>query len=312
MALVPISGVFNNSHLNNVINHLVQLASLMLGRGVLAGLELSTGTDRFVTASAGTVLVGSLLTYEAATAEMPANATRYVFVDGDGVLHFAATAEDPGGSMVCLGKAVSGADSVTVSKESRWQLMRQITGGPLELGLGAQVTPEGVRTAMVSLDPQAGVPEGGSDRANLYAAVVDGRSEIHFVDDSGEGRQLTDKGRLRLESPVVVGQLPVPYEEETLSATKTLTADSASLQVLKATVSTRVVKLPAGSDWGMAYRIVNAGAPGAPDIEVRSSTNVLIATVEPGEETNIQPTVGTGGVAKWPASASSFMKASSL
>ncbi|RYG33635.1 hypothetical protein EON81_17720, partial [bacterium] len=290
---------FGTEHLDQVLDHLELLASFMLGRGVLDGLELSPGAGLSVQASGGAVLVGQLVLLEGASGAMPPWSERFVFVDETGVLSFAETFEDPGGSMVCLGKAVSNeADIESVSNYGRWQLMRQVTGGDLTLGMGVAATPIGLRTGVVELEPIPGAPTVRSSSAALYSVESGGTTELAFVDSEGTSTRFTEGGRLRLEDPIVVGHARNSVEIEDLSTNKTLTPGSPNVQVVKAIGAPRQVRLPENLDWGMWFRVVNSGGSGSPNVLLTSHDGATtISTIGAEQEAYIEPTIGPSGVA---------------
>lgn len=114
---------------NTLISSLESVLTEVVGKGVVSGLDLSIGTGLEVNVSNG---VTSVLSYNTLTSlspvTMPASSTRYIWVSETGTLSLTTTSTDPGGNLVCLGKAISGASTITsVSLDGRMQLCMKLS-----------------------------------------------------------------------------------------------------------------------------------------------------------------------------------------
>lgn len=98
------NGILDRLELQNRYQH---------GRGAIDGLALSAGSGLTLNISAGRLVGACPSDLAARTATAPASATSYVWINEGGVVTFTATAADPGGTNVCLGRVIAGASTIT-------------------------------------------------------------------------------------------------------------------------------------------------------------------------------------------------------
>jgi hypothetical protein len=95
------------------------------GRGILEGLALSAGAGLELQVSAGTMIGSIVKEHGALTQELTASSTLYIWLSEDGAISTTADATDPGGTLVCLGKAVTSGVAITsLTTEGRMELSR--------------------------------------------------------------------------------------------------------------------------------------------------------------------------------------------
>jgi hypothetical protein len=106
---------------NTLIDMLESLHTVVIGRGVCSGLDLSAGTGLSLNISDGVLNSRSVVSLSnIGKFTCPASATSYVWISETGVVSTTTTPTYPGGNVVCLGKVVTSGSAITsVSEEGR-------------------------------------------------------------------------------------------------------------------------------------------------------------------------------------------------
>lgn len=110
--------VLNQNDYNSNLSKLQLHNQLQHGKGVLSGNELSDGGGLDLDISAGKLLAGAVEDLAGTTVTLAANSDLFIFRNASGGVTPSAVADDPGGTMVCLGYVETDADSITLITEA--------------------------------------------------------------------------------------------------------------------------------------------------------------------------------------------------
>lgn len=322
---------FGKNMFNQIMDAIESASQKAIGRGVLAGLDLSDDGGLTLGIAAGVAHARCANTYEATTFTVTNNATNYIWLDEDGTITESASSADPGGYVVCLGRVTaSGGNITTVETTGRMSLWRQTSIRNFELGdslmvvdmlngrIGVGTTPttefdvagqttledvdvtaDAVVAGKVKTSTRLEIVEVGADpdapvsAINIYVKDSSGKPELFLNDEDDHVMQLTKGGVIQSTARTV--------NVETISATKQLTLQDACVQALTASGGNRDVELPATLTFGHWFRIMNVGSSN--NIVVKDSTGTTtVVTLTPGQYAVIEPVHSSGSPA-WPATA---------
>lgn len=241
------------------------LTNNCVGRGVVSGVALSAGSGLVLNVGAGVVVGdGAALNVASQTYTVPASGTYQIQIDtSTNTISHQATLSDPGGTIVVLGRVVTGTSTITsVNETGRRFVMRSTAPGVYKFG-----------DDQIVIDPSVGIEVAGEMRSQT--ALVEGTAQL--------------QGTVTFSQHVAL-----PVNTETISADKTLTVTSPNVQVLTASGANRKVILPASPGWGSNFRIINAGASNSLLVRNPADTTT-ITTIAPGEGYEYYPASPSGG-----------------
>lgn len=114
------NGLLTAAKWNGNIDALELLASGVIGQGIVSGLVISDDGDLDISISAGVMVGLKAASVAGGPYTLPDDDTRYIWIDEDNVISDSATAMNPGGNVVCLGKVVTASGSISaITTENR-------------------------------------------------------------------------------------------------------------------------------------------------------------------------------------------------
>lgn len=127
---LDISGMdFTVTKWNSLIDALETFGVTLIGRGIVSGLVLSISSGLTVAISDGVLNSRSVVSLTGITSFVCApSVTQYLWIDESGTVTSTSTTTYPGGNVVCLGKVVTGASTITSITEHN----REWIGVPLQ------------------------------------------------------------------------------------------------------------------------------------------------------------------------------------
>lgn len=248
------------------------------GYGVGYGLALSAGTGLTgVVANGQAVIDGVVEVYNLSAIVLTASSNNWVWLKQDGTIYIGTTTTKPSGNCCLLGCLITNGSGVTSSD----------TSGVVYWNGGL----------MWRTTADAGMPADTPDSSlRFYTQTLGG---VWFWNGASYAQVVSASG-----------QLISPYNQESLSATKTLVAGSPNVQWLKALNADRIVKLPSNASVtpGHEFRIYNAGNAATPaenyNLTLQDSTGTAITggSIPPGSMTAVSTRPDSSGAASWPTS----------
>lgn len=317
MGLNRLGSYLSQSIWNQNAESLEQLARAVGGRGVASGLNLTAGDNLTLHVSTGVLIDGACAReVPEAELELPPSVNRFVWMNGAGYFTFAATSEDPSGSLICLGRVFTDETSITsVTSEGRTEIARWINlrtyqvGNQLlildtdnqRIGLGASpLHPidvhldacfnNPVQLNDFTVQPLLETPETPSTGLTLFSTRADSITELKLVNPEGDVIPFTRNSR-----PIAHG-----FASRTLVLTDdlVLSETDAPIQVIDPNGANRVVILPEAMDWGSFFRVINIGASHTVTVKHHDGTTIA-ATLGAGEMTEVTP-LPDGPLPIWP------------
>jgi hypothetical protein len=129
------NGPLTEADWNENIDALELLGIYVLGRGIISGLGISAGVGLALTVAAGKVNTLKPASLSGFSYNVPDNQTSYIWMDNEGTCTATTSTTYPGGNVVCLGKVVAAAGSISsVSTDNRDELVRMESRGVLRIG----------------------------------------------------------------------------------------------------------------------------------------------------------------------------------